>query len=131
MVSANLNVSIGIDLDLEDVQILLREYEKREEELNADLHRLETLNMRIAPIISDAGRDFVKENKYVDQDKLIKDTKVIDEKIKAIRDKRGYFMEMLRKDFFNKKGNPGSIRGELKMKRYTFLHFWDGSFYEA
>lgn len=106
MVSANLNVSVGIDLDLEDVQILLREYEKREEELNADLHRLETLNMRIAPIISDAGRDFVKENKYVDQDKLIKDTKVIDEKIKAIRDKRGYFMKMLDKDFFNKKGIP-------------------------
>lgn len=106
MVSANLNVNVEINLDDEDMDILWKEYNKREEELNIDLHRLETLNMRIAPIISDVGRDFVKENKYVDQDKLINDIKVIDEKIAAIRDKECYISQALRKDFFNKKGIP-------------------------
>lgn len=104
MVSANLNVNVEINLDDEDMDILWKEYNKREEELNIDLHRLETLNMRIAPIISDAGRDFVKENKYVDQDKLINDIKVLDEKIKAIRHKECCISRALRKDFFDKKG---------------------------
>lgn len=106
MAVANLNVNIEINLDSEDMEILWKEYNKREEELNIDLHRLETLNRRIAPIISDAGRDFVKENKYVDQDKLIKDIKVIDEKIEAIRDKEYYIARALRKDFFDEKGIP-------------------------
>ena len=106
MAMANLNVNVKINLDDEDVEILWKEYNKREEELTIDLHRLETLNMRIAPIISDAGRDFVKENKYVDQEKLIKDIKAIDEKIEAIRDKECYIARALRKDFFDKKGIP-------------------------
>lgn len=106
MAIANLNVNVEINLDDEDMEILWKEYNKREEELNIDLHRLEVLNMRIAPIISDAGRDFVKENKYVDQDKLIKDIKAIDEKIEAIRDKECYISRALRKDFFDKKGIP-------------------------
>lgn len=106
MAMVNLNTNIEINLDDEDMEILWKEYNKREEELNIDLHRLETLNMRIALIISDAGRDFVKENRYVDQDKLIKDIKTIDEKIEAIRDKECYIARALRKDFFDKKGIP-------------------------
>lgn len=82
-----------VALDLQDLYILVTEYKKKDSKLSAERRRLTLLNERLEKIISETGKDFVKDHNYINQDILIDDIKRVDDLLLKIERKEGYFMK--------------------------------------
>lgn len=89
------------NLDYEDLEILISAYQKKDDDLSAERARLNGLNISLARIVSDYGKDFVKEHNYVNQDILIDDFKRVEDLLDKVRKKESYFMKTCREYFSN------------------------------
>lgn len=90
-----------VNLDYEDLEILISAYQKKDDDISAERERLKCLNLRLAKVVSDYGKDFVKDHNYVNQDILIDDFKRVEDLLDKIQKKEGYFMKTCREYFSN------------------------------
>lgn len=72
---------------------------KKVDELSSKRQRLTLLNKRLKKIISETGKDFVKDHNYINQDVLIDDIKRVDDLLMEVERKEGYFAKACWKVF--------------------------------
>lgn len=86
-----------VNLDLEDLDILVTAYQKKNNKISVERDRLTILNERLRKIVSETGKDFVTDHGYINQDVLIEDIKRIDDLLNEVHHKEKYFMKAYRK----------------------------------
>ncbi len=101
-----------VELNYNDLEILIREYDKQEEELNKQIHRLRYIINDINKLKTNVGEDIFKDKDYVSRDSAVADLKEADAQLDEIKHKVWYFMRTVRESLHGTNSSEESIKGE-------------------
>lgn len=101
-----------VELDYNDLEILIREYNKQHEKLDGEIHKLNFINRSINKLNSEVGKDILKDKEYVSQYNVLADLREADAELEEIKHKEGYFMRTVRESMCGTNSSDQSIEGE-------------------